>query len=223
MALATSDGSTFNDVDFPGATDTQAIDVNDAGTIVGDYFDAASVEHGFVSSGGTFTAIDFPGAKSTAVGGINANGDVVGGYTDTAGVTHGFLLSGGVFTPLNFPLASSTTAFGINDNGDIAGLVHRLRWQNARFCLRRQQLQHRGRRRRQRHPTDTHQELGTGHGPVRRRPHRRTRPHRSVSDVQPPTKDGIKMPTTTLETKPAEEGLIGTENQCRIEESCHLQ
>ena len=85
MALATSDSITFNDVDFPGATDTQAIDVNDAGAIVGDYFDAASVEHGFVSSGGTFTAIDFPGAKSTAVAGINANGDIVGGYTDTTG------------------------------------------------------------------------------------------------------------------------------------------
>jgi hypothetical protein len=32
--FATSDRSTFNDVDFPGATDTQAIDVNDAGVIV---------------------------------------------------------------------------------------------------------------------------------------------------------------------------------------------
>ncbi len=52
---------------------------------MGDYFDAANVEHGFVSSGGTFTAIDFPGATSTAVAGINANGDIVGGYTDTTG------------------------------------------------------------------------------------------------------------------------------------------
>lgn len=118
--FATSDSSTFNNVDFPGANNTQAIDVNDAGAIVGDYIDAANVEHGFVSSGGTFTAIDFPGATSTAAAGVNANGDIVGGYTDTTG-SHGFLRSGGVFTPINFPLASSTTAFGINDNGDIAG------------------------------------------------------------------------------------------------------
>jgi probable HAF family extracellular repeat protein len=118
--FATSDGSTFNNVDFPGANNTQPIDVNDAGDIVGDYFDAANVEHGFVSNGGTFTAIDFPGATSTAAAGVNANGDIVGGYTDTTG-SHGFLLSGGVFTPINFPLASSTTTFGINDNGDIAG------------------------------------------------------------------------------------------------------
>jgi probable HAF family extracellular repeat protein len=118
--FATSDSSTFNNVDFPGANNTQAIDVNVAGAIVGDYIDAANVEHGFVSSGGTFTAVDFPGATSTAAAGVNANGDIVGGYTDTTG-SHGFLLSGGVFTPINFPLASSTTAFGINDNGDIAG------------------------------------------------------------------------------------------------------
>ena len=49
-------------IDFPGATTTQAIGVNEAGQIVGDYFDAASTEHGFVSSGGVFTAINFPGA-----------------------------------------------------------------------------------------------------------------------------------------------------------------
>jgi probable HAF family extracellular repeat protein len=118
--FATSDGSTFNNVDFPGAAGTQVIDVNDAGDVAGEYTDAANKEHGFVRSGGTFTAIDFPGATSTAVAGINVNGDVVGVYTDTAG-SHGFLRSGGVFTPINFPLASSMTAFGINDNGDIAG------------------------------------------------------------------------------------------------------
>ena len=190
--FATSDSSTFNDVDFPGATSTQAIDVNDAGDIVGDYFDAANVEHGFVSSGGTFTAIDFPGATSTAVAGINANGDIVGGYTDTTGTHHGFLLSGGVFTPINFPLASDTTAFGINDNGDIAGYYTDTAGKIARFRLRRQHFQHSGRRRRQRHPTDTHQELGTGDGRVRRRPHRGTRPHRSVSDFNHQPRTGSK-------------------------------
>jgi probable HAF family extracellular repeat protein len=118
---STSDGSTFNDVDFPGGNNTQIIDVNDAGDVVGTYSDAANVEHGFVRSGGTFKVIDFPGGTDTAVAGINTNGDIVGGYTDATG-SHGFLLSGGVFTPINFPLASSTTAWGINDDGDIAGV-----------------------------------------------------------------------------------------------------
>ena len=105
---------------LPRRQRTQAIGVNDAGQIVGDYFDAASVEHGFVSSGGTFTAIDFPGATATVAAGINAAGDIVGRWSDATG-SHGFLLQAGVFTPINFPLATSTTAFGINDTGEIAG------------------------------------------------------------------------------------------------------
>ena len=81
-----NNGGTFSNVDFPGASETQAIGVNDAGQIVGDYFDAASVEHGFVSSGGTFTAIDFPGAIGTSAAGINAAGDIVGVWsTEGAG------------------------------------------------------------------------------------------------------------------------------------------
>jgi hypothetical protein len=69
-----NNGGAFSNVDFPGATGTQAIAVNDAGQIVGNYFDAASTEHGYVSSAGVFTAIDFPGAISTAAAGINAAG-----------------------------------------------------------------------------------------------------------------------------------------------------
>jgi hypothetical protein len=100
--FATSCG-TFSNVDFPGATRTQAYGVNDTGDIVGDYFDAANVEQGFVSTGGTFTAIDFPGAASTVCAGINAAGDIVGGFSDTTGGFHGFLLQGGVFAPSIFP------------------------------------------------------------------------------------------------------------------------
>ena len=204
--FATSDSSTFNDVDFPGATSTQAIDVNDAGDIVGDYFDAANVEHGFISSGGTFTAIDFPGATSTAVAGINANGDIVGGYTDTTGTNHGFLLSGGVFTPINFPLASSTTAFGINDNGDIAGFytdtagkIHGFVYADNTFST----VDVAGASATQ---LTRIKNWGTGDGRVHRRPQRGTRPHRSVSDFQSPTNDGIKM-LKTLETKPPKNAL----------------
>jgi probable HAF family extracellular repeat protein len=114
-------GGTFSNVDFPGATGTQAIGVNNAGQIVGEYFDAANGEHGFVSSGGTFTAIDFPGATATVAAGINAAGDIVGAWADGTG-THGFLLQTGAFTPINFPLATWTIAFGVNDTGEIAGL-----------------------------------------------------------------------------------------------------
>ena len=222
--FATSDSNTFNDVDFPGVTTTQAIDVNDAGDIAGSYFDAANVEHGFVSSGGTFTAIDFPGATSTAAAGINANSDIVGGYTDTTG-SHGFLLSGGAFTPINFPLASSTTAFGINDNGDIAGFYTDTAGKTHGFVYADNNFQHSGRRRRQRYPTDAHQELGTGDGRVHRRRERGTRPHQSVSDFDHQPRTGSKC-HNNARNEATEQGPISTadqccteEDQCRIDES----
>jgi uncharacterized membrane protein len=148
-----NNGGTFSNVDFPGASGTQAIGVNNAGQIVGDYFDAANVEHGFVSSGGVFTAIDFPGATRTTAAGINAAGDVVGVWSDATG-SHGFLLQAGVFTPVDFPLATSTSAFGITDTGEIAGFYDDAAATRT-VCLRRRGLQHRGRRRCPRHPTDT--------------------------------------------------------------------
>ena len=74
---------------------------------------------------------------------------------------------GGVYTPINFPLASSTTAFGINDNGEIAGYytdsagnTHGFVYADDNFSTVDVAGAHR-------HPTDTHQERGTGHGPVR--------------------------------------------------------
>lgn len=118
-----ADNGGFNAVDFPGAIGTQAIGVNDAGSIVGDYFDAGSAEHGFVSSNGVFTAIDHPAAT-----GINAAGDIVGIWSDGTS-TPSFLRQAGVFTPIAFPLATSTAAFGINDAGEIAGFY--TEWQHG--------------------------------------------------------------------------------------------
>ena len=118
-----NNGGTFSNIDFPGASGTQAIGVNDAGQIVGDYFDAANIQHGYVNSGGIFTGIDFPGATGTAAAGINTTGDIVGVWSDATG-SHGFRLQAGVFTPLDFPLATSTTAFGITDTGEIAGVYN---------------------------------------------------------------------------------------------------
>ena len=93
---------------------------------MGDYFDAANVEHGFVSSGGTFTAIDF-GATRTLAAGINATGDIVGVWSDASGTR--LSAPGRRVTPINFPLATSTTAIGISDTAEIAGLQRRRRQQ----------------------------------------------------------------------------------------------
>jgi hypothetical protein len=88
--------------------------INDAGQIVGHYFDgtgcyATTCGHGFLDSAGVFTSIDFPGAFQTAATGINDAGQ-------SAGTT--FLQ---VQLEINFPGANSTIVTGINDAGQIDG------------------------------------------------------------------------------------------------------
>jgi hypothetical protein len=62
--------------DYPGATLTQAWDVNAQGDVADVYRDAAGRIHGYLCSArGEFTSIDFPGATLTRAFGINTNGD----------------------------------------------------------------------------------------------------------------------------------------------------
>jgi len=62
---------TFEKVDFPGATSTQATGINDVGQIVGTYRIGDS-SHGFLLNGGIYTPIrDCPGANSPLPIGIN--------------------------------------------------------------------------------------------------------------------------------------------------------
>src|SRR5262245_34782901 len=71
---------TFQTIDVPGATLTEAAAVNDAGEVVGRYV-AGGVTHGFLLSRGALTTIDVPGATATAATGLNDAGRVVGQYT----------------------------------------------------------------------------------------------------------------------------------------------
>lgn len=118
-------GGTFSLIDVSGAQFTQAIGINDAGEIVGNYRDAGGVGHGYVLSGGGFRPFDFPGAVETIANGINSAGQIVGNYAtaaDAAALTiHGFLLSEGRFTAFDPPGAQITLATGINSAGQIVG------------------------------------------------------------------------------------------------------
>jgi len=99
---------------------THAQAINDAGDIVGTYWDAAYVAHGFLRSGGKFTSIDFPGAKQTWSFGINSNGDISGYYGDGT-KSHGYVQRQGKFTSLDCPGDGVTVLYGINSAGDMAG------------------------------------------------------------------------------------------------------
>ena len=118
----------FTTIDVPGAAGTIALDINDAGDIVGSYL-AAGRTHGYVlDRNGMFSSIDFPGAVFTRAAAINARRDIVGTYrlpTDPPNGRHGFLLSDGQFTTIDPPGAAFTNPLGISEWGDIVG----------RFCL----------------------------------------------------------------------------------------
>ena len=114
-------GGSYTTLDDPAAgtgtfaQGTLAQGINNAGTVVGNYFDAAGVSHGFLYSGGSYTTLhDDPAAAGnvTFVQGINASGTVVGYYTDAGGTEHGFLYSGGSYTTLDDPAAAGLFSSG---------------------------------------------------------------------------------------------------------------
>jgi len=111
---------------FPvGTGNNQAVGINNAGTAVGFYFDAANVSHGYIATGTTATTFDvsFGGAQGTSAFGINNHGELVGDYTDSMGTMHGFVYIGGVFYTVDVPgaVAGSTTINGVNDLGQLVG------------------------------------------------------------------------------------------------------
>ena len=81
--------------DVPGATVTQADDINAHGQVVGTYIDAGGVQHAFLAVGANITSFDFPGAVLTSAWGINSAGQIVGNYRNADNVPHGFLAQPG--------------------------------------------------------------------------------------------------------------------------------
>jgi serine/threonine-protein kinase len=110
-------------IEFPGATRTYPLEVNDVGVIVGSYTltTASEPTHGFLLSDGTFTTIDVPGAVRTRPTGLNNSGAVVGDFTDANGVVHGFHWFAHTFTVIDASEATYTRANAINGVGDVAG------------------------------------------------------------------------------------------------------
>jgi len=119
-------------LDFPGASDTLALGINESGTVVGywDLLDANGnlvAAHGFKWKDGVFTEADFPGSADTFVFGINARGDLVGVWDAglTSPISHGFVCpKGRQCFSFDVPVAGATLtqADDINAHGEIAGV-----------------------------------------------------------------------------------------------------
>lgn len=110
-------GGTMTVIDYPGAVNTSLNGINDAGEIVGAYYDQAGIEHGFLDSNNVFTTIDYPG-QMTSLARINNVGEIAGYFPNES-----FLYVNGAFTTINYPdpETSFTQVTGLNDAGQLVG------------------------------------------------------------------------------------------------------
>jgi len=111
-------------VNYPGVdvTSTFALDLNEAGTIVGAFKTTTpDEEHGFVRTpDAQYSQLDIPGSTQTEAYGINNSGDIVGRYRDTGGVDHGYLLRNGVVTTIDY-VGPDTYVWGVNSGDTVVG------------------------------------------------------------------------------------------------------
>jgi YVTN family beta-propeller protein len=117
----------FVTIDFPGASATLVLGINNSGVMVGSYIDSSGITHGFSRTNGIFTTIDFPGATLTEAVAINNTGEIIGNYNDSQGLGHGFSLMNGTFTPINDPAFSCPNCVNylsaVTDGGVIVGVA----------------------------------------------------------------------------------------------------
>jgi hypothetical protein len=109
--------------DDPPTLLTEAIGMNDAGVVVGDYRDGRGMFHGFHYDSTTkqYSTIDWPGAKSTSLTGINNRGQMVGFFFDAQTRFHGFVVEGAQLTEVQAPGIAQPDLCGIADDGTMAG------------------------------------------------------------------------------------------------------
>lgn len=118
-------GGGFTDIPGPaGSVVNEATGINDAGDIVGDFFNPSNGNfHGFILKGGVYRDLPVSGAYNTFGGGINATDEATFWWTDKAGYEQSVLWNGKKFTTINVPGMANTIALGINKTGQVSFAV----------------------------------------------------------------------------------------------------
>ena len=96
--------------------------INNAGVVVGNYYDSNGVNHGFIDHNGRFTTVDAPGAgtasgQGTTIFAINDEGVLVGYYVDASGLGHTFVDRSGIFFEFEAPGAATGPGQGSEAGG----------------------------------------------------------------------------------------------------------
>jgi uncharacterized membrane protein len=129
-------------ITFAGATDIQAVGINDAGVIVGSYQSQNSGETiGFRDQAGQITPLQ-DGSGETLPSAIDQTGKIiVGDVLQSDGTFAAWTYRDGSFTALVMPGAAGTFAAGVNSAGKVSGtfvtratfISHGFLWQNGVF------------------------------------------------------------------------------------------
>jgi hypothetical protein len=119
--------NSFTPENFPSASQTQVIGINNNGWTDGFYVDQGGVTHGFTHNGATFTTVDAPTTAFNQLLGIN-DGLTAVGYSslDPTGMTlqRSYMVSGTTFTYLDGFLPTgvgNNQAVGINNASLVVG------------------------------------------------------------------------------------------------------
>lgn len=112
----------WQNIDLPGAVDTFAYGINNAGQIAGYTDDGITTAYGFVRNGNTITTYSVPGSDAihAELYGINNTGQVSGAYYLHNDGLYSFTHDGANYLPLNTG-SNDSVAWGLNDNGQFVG------------------------------------------------------------------------------------------------------
>jgi probable HAF family extracellular repeat protein len=119
------DNASYTSINIDGAVETYVSGINDAGQIVGSYFDAKNNLIGFVYvDGNVVETLSQSGWRISAYA-INNKGQVAGTYlTISDDKSYGFIYTNGNYNTVSLGDNTNTVAFGINDAGQIVGSYH---------------------------------------------------------------------------------------------------
>jgi uncharacterized membrane protein len=104
----------------PGWHESEALDINNSGEVIGRGLDGSNKEKYFLYRRGIYTEILPPGWGRAYAAGINNDGEVVG-HGIAQNLSKGFVYYGGMYTEVIPPGWQSSFATAINNNGVIVG------------------------------------------------------------------------------------------------------
>jgi probable HAF family extracellular repeat protein len=109
---------TFTQVSYPGAASTDAVSVNNAGTVVGYFYYAGNPQaQGFQFDGSAYELIEPPGALYTLVYGVTGAGELVGYAGHDLTTFNNFSFDGTSFKSVRIPHARNAYLLGISNSG----------------------------------------------------------------------------------------------------------